>query len=243
MTSNNPRWSNEDRPRKAEAIWQTLLHFCGPDIAQGRWVDLGCGSGSIAAYLAAKVSDFVGIDPEPWAQWSDLMREQNNLTLLQGSYDSQPGLIPTESADVVICNQVYEHVPDPVALIQFIHRSLKPGGYCYFAGPNLLFPIEPHVFWPFVHWLPRWFAARLMLALGSKALLDANSIHYWKLCRLLNQFETQNAVPFIIGHPETYFRTSIFWRLLSKIPTSLLHLLNPLTPTFVYVLRKPLSIP
>ncbi len=236
-----PRWGSEDRPRKAEAIWQTLQHFCGPDISQGAWLDIGCGSGGIAATLAPRVRLMTGLDPEPWTRWATWMDANPNLKFLQGSYDSSPARVQPESIDVVICNQVYEHVPDPVALITFIHRSLKPGGVCYFAGPNLLFPVEPHVFWPFVHWLPRKFALGLMRALGSKRVdnLDANSVHYWKLKKWLTHgFKVQNGVPVIIRAilaERDLVRLSIF---IQHLPLWLIDFLTPFSPGFAFVLEK-----
>ncbi|WP_245232722.1 class I SAM-dependent methyltransferase [Thiorhodococcus minor] len=234
----DPRWGSEDRPRKAEAIWQTLLHFRGPEIGDGVWLDVGCGSGGIAAALAPRVHRIIGLDPEPWERWPMWMEAHPNLTFLEGSYDSIPARVPAESVDVVVCNQVYEHVPDPVGLIAFIHRTLKPGGVCYFAGPNLLFPIEPHVFWPFVHWLPRRLAVSLMQRMGSSAVLDADSTHYWRLLSWTRPFDVTNAVPQILRDPTNYGRRGPVWRLLSRIPTALLASLTPLSPGFVFVLKK-----
>jgi SAM-dependent methyltransferase len=237
----HPRWGSENRSLKAEAIWQTLLHYCGSDIAHGRWVDIGCGSGGITAQLAPKVREIIGIDPEPWAHWTDWTRDNTNLTFLRGSYDSDPALIAQESAVIVICNQVYEHVPDPAALISFIHRILKPGGYCYFAGPNLLFPIEPHVYWPFVHWLPRSAAQKIMSLSGSVKILDAYSVEYWRLKSWLKDFEVYDALPAILTAPELYGRSGYFWRVLSKMPVFLLKTLAFASPGFVFILRKPVT--
>ncbi len=43
---------------------------------------------------------------------------------------------------VVICNQMYEHVPDPERLMNEIFRILTPGGICYFGAINRLKIIE-----------------------------------------------------------------------------------------------------
>ena len=123
--------------------------------------------------------------------------------------------------------------------VQEIHRILKPGGYCYFAGPNLLFPIEPHVFWPFVHWLPRNVAVRLMRLFGSRKILDAYSKDYWTLQTWLGRFEISNAVPHILGNPEQYGRIQPIWRMLGLIPGFVLHSLTWLSPGFVFILKKP----
>lgn len=237
--SRDPRWGAKDRPRKADAIWQTLVFYAGNDILSGTWVDMGCGSGGIAAALAPKVKKIIGIDPEPWSRWSTWTREHSNLEFIEGSYENDPPLLAENSVDIVICNQVYEHVPDPQQMIKVIYRILKPGGYCYFAGPNLLFPIEPHVFWPIIHWIPRAAAINVMKAVGAKDLIDANSTTYWTLRSWLNSFEIKNALPDVIKHPEKYGRKAIFWRCISIMPRWLAQALTPISPGFVFVLRKP----
>ena len=237
----DPRWGSEGRERKAKAIWQTLLHHVGPTIPAQRWVDIGCGCGDIAAHLAPMVGKMLGIDPEPWTRWTGLMQQHANLKFVQGSYEHAPPDLFAASVDVVICNQVYEHVADPIALIRFIHQILRPGGYCYFAGPNLLFPIEPHVFWPFVHWLPRNQAVQLMRILRSERAgdLDANSTHFWQLKHWLSPYFTIcNAVPFMVTEVIPDQRAGLFWKILAFLPKRLLVALTPLSPGFIFVLRK-----
>ncbi len=40
-----------------------------------------------------------------------------------------------ESFDAVMCTEVLEHVPDPVAALTELHRLLKPGGYLLITAP------------------------------------------------------------------------------------------------------------
>jgi SAM-dependent methyltransferase len=235
--ADNPRWGNDGRERKAAVMRQILAHFAGSDLRDARWLDVGCGSGGIAAALAAEVAQVTGLDPEPWPQWPELMQRHANLRLLQGSYDAHP--LEAGSFDVVVCNQVYEHVPDPVQLIAFIHQVLRPGGVVYFAGPNLLFPVEPHCLWPFVHWLPRRFAIRLMRSFGSQHPLDAYSANYWTLRRWLAGFEVVNALPYLMGHPADFGRQGLLWKSVGAIPSGMIRTLSFLSPGFVFVLKKP----
>lgn len=234
----DPRWGSENRPLKADMIWRILQHFCGCGIAEGVWVDVGCGSGDIAAALAPRVTRILGVDPEPWARWSDLMNEHSNLRYFQSDCEIASGIEPS-SADIVICNQVYEHVADPLALIRFIHRILKPGGYCYFAGPNLLFPIEPHVFWPFVHWLPRGPVQGIMRVLGAKYVVEANSVSYWKLMGWFKDFAITNALPYVVRHAVDIGRSGTLWRSLAHMPNKFLEAMTPLSPGFIFILHKP----
>jgi 2-polyprenyl-3-methyl-5-hydroxy-6-metoxy-1,4-benzoquinol methylase len=232
----DPQWGDQDRPEKAAAIFTTLRLMTGLDFSNSHWVDVGCGCGEIAAHLAPQVGRMTAIDPSPWQRWSKLKDAHPNLEFVQGDYT---GDYPApNSIDVVVCNQVYEHVPDPEALIRFIHRILKPGGYAYFAGPNLLFPIEPHVFWPFVHWLPRRFAVKLMKLCGAKYVVDANSVSIWRLRHWLRKFEVNNAFPTLVRHADHYGRTGLFWGMLSIIPHTILDHLTFFSPGFVFVLHK-----
>lgn len=239
----DPRWGSEGRERKAAAIWLSLRQLCGEGIAQGQWLDVGCGSGGIAAALAPRVAGITGIDPEPWRQWEELQRGRPNLSYRSASFDQAALPLPAASVDVVICNQVYEHVGDPQQLLRNIGQVLRPGGYCYFAGPNLLWPVEPHVFWPFVHWLPRGFAQRLMRRLGSARAdeLDAYSAHFWKLQRCF-------AAAGLVARGAFSARVAAELELRGLMPAArllrspagrLLDWGQPLAPGFVFLLRRP----
>jgi 2-polyprenyl-3-methyl-5-hydroxy-6-metoxy-1,4-benzoquinol methylase len=233
-----PRWGNKNRKQKAHAILQTIRHYTPPGyFTKAVCLDIGCGNGEIAFHLAPHVYTVTGIDPEPWHDWHQWQQQRPNLNYLIES--AMRLSYANNTVDLIVCNQVYEHVPDPVLLIYEINRVLKPGGYCYFAGPNLLFPIEPHVFWPFVHWLPRRLAVRMMQLAGSKGILDAHSTHYWRLRRWMGSFVIHNAIPDIIKQPEQYGYSHWLWRGLSYIPSSLLNSLTWLSPGFVFVLQKP----
>ncbi len=236
----DPRWGADERDTKGEQILRTLHHFAGEQVQDGQWLDIGCGSGGIAAYLAPHVRAMIGVDPEPWARWQAWTQQHPNLSFIQASVDTLD--LPPASLDVIICNQVYEHVPDPQALIRLIHTLLKPGGVVYFAGPNLLFPIEPHVFWPFVHWLPRAFAIKLMKTLGSKHAddLDAYSTHYWQLLRWLQpRFKVRNAAPHLMREVLPMIHKGLGYRVMQGIPHWVLRPVTPFLPGFVFILEKP----
>ena len=145
--ASDPRWGSTDRDQKASNILQCLQLLTELDLTTLSCVDIGCGSGGISRHLAPSFHSVCGVDPEPWPRWQEFMAQQSNLSFREESIESLG--LADNSVDVVICNQVYEHVPNPEALIAQVFRILRPGGVCYFAGPNLLYPIEPHVHWPF----------------------------------------------------------------------------------------------
>jgi SAM-dependent methyltransferase len=43
--------------------------------------------------------------------------------------------VPDASYDLVLCTQVMEHVPDPMAVLREFHRVLKPGGQAWLSAP------------------------------------------------------------------------------------------------------------
>lgn len=233
----DPQWGAAHRDRKAANIVDCLELLTDRDLSTSSCVDIGCGSGGISFHLAPHFETVCGVDPEPWKRWSDFEAERSNLNFRAESVDTLS--LESNSVDVVICNQVYEHVPSPQELILQIYRILKPGGNCYFAGPNLLYPIEPHVFWPFVHWIPRPWALTLLRAFSpqKEELLDANSTTYWTLKRWLRDFSIVDAVPQLIRHRIN--STGGVWRLFRPIPEGVLKLLGFLSPGFVFVLTKP----
>lgn len=237
----DPRWGQLCRDRKAEAILSTLRPHCGSDLPTGTWLDIGCGSGGISATLSNQVEHVIGVDPEPWQRWDEFRRQHANLEFHVGTYRELRASLGGRSCSVVICNQVYEHVDDPAALLRAIHTVMKPGAVCYFAGPNLLWPIEPHVFWPFVHWLPRIFAQRCMRMLGSKKSrdLDAWSWSYWKLTRVFREegFVYSSAIRDRL-RAEAGARRSALTRILAHMPKMIFSVLAPFSPAFVFILRK-----
>jgi SAM-dependent methyltransferase len=239
VTHSDPHWGAEDRDLKARNIVEVLELLTDRPLSTLSCVDIGCGSGGISFHLSPAFKTVCGIDPEPWQRWDEFVAKRPNLSFQEGSVDTL-GLVDA-SIDVVICNQVYEHVPSPEALISQIHRILKPGGVCYFAGPNLLYPIEPHVFWPCIHWIPRPWALAILrkFAPEKEQTLDAFSTTYWKLRRWLREFTILDAVPPLIKHRAKSESASGIWRLFRPIPLSVLKLFAFLSPGFVFVLTKP----
>ena len=47
----------------------------------------------------------------------------------------QPGRLP--AFDMIMCNQVFEHVVEPFAAARTLHRLLKPGGLVFWSAPFL----------------------------------------------------------------------------------------------------------
>lgn len=231
----DPGWGDRNRPAKAAAILATCRMIIRGDFSRMHWLDIGCGCGDIAAAIAPHVGHITGLDPSSWQRWPALQAQHRNLDFICGDFQKAAKIPPP---DVVICNQVYEHVEEPRRLIRLIHQILKPGGHVYFAGPNLLFPIEPHVFWPFVHWLPRRLAVQIMRAFKARYVIITHSVSIWTLRRWFRGFDVFNAVPLVLRHPADYGRKGLLWRALATLPHGFLEALTAFSPGFIFVLRK-----
>jgi len=60
-----------------------------------------------------------------------------------------------KSVDLAFSNSVIEHVGSEENQFQFAREMLRVGRKIYCQTPSRLFPIDPHLTMPFLHWLPR----------------------------------------------------------------------------------------
>ncbi|MBZ5737651.1 methyltransferase domain-containing protein [Nocardioides mangrovi] len=95
-------------------------------------VDLGSGTGTMTRRLARLVGPdgrVVGIEPNGMLRTvaaERAARAGTAIELCQGLATEIP--MPDESVDVVWCERVLQHVPDPRAALVEIARVLRPGG-------------------------------------------------------------------------------------------------------------------
>lgn len=91
-------------------------------------IDLSCGDG-ITTYILQKL----GATVSPY----ELIPEDCKLKEKPKYANVQKALpIPDNSADVVIFQEVMEHLPNHVYSLQEIYRILKPGGELFITTPN-----------------------------------------------------------------------------------------------------------
>lgn len=129
-------------------------------LARPKILDYGCGAGPVVKLGLERGLDIDGVD----TYYGTHEKYHNHVNTAQPQdvqgriHKIEIGKIPFADAvfDVVISNQVFEHVSDPWPCVQEIHRVLKPGG-AFLA----LFPVretawEGHVRLWFAHWLKKW---------------------------------------------------------------------------------------
>ncbi|MGW8376300.1 class I SAM-dependent methyltransferase [Streptomyces sp. ODS28] len=129
-----PVASGADRARRQAELLAAAL---GPARAVGprTVLDVGCGDGSAAATAreALRGHRLIGVD---WSQ-DALRRASAHLTVVRGEL-TPPGLpFRAGAADAVLFSEVLEHLVDPDAALDELHRVLRPGGHLLLSTPNL----------------------------------------------------------------------------------------------------------
>ena len=61
---------------------------------------------------------------------------------------------PDKSFDLAFSNSAIEHVGSQENQVKFAREMLRVGKKVYCQTPSRLFPIDPHLTTPFLHWLP-----------------------------------------------------------------------------------------
>lgn len=132
-----------------------------------RVLDLGCGIGQYVRAFARHGAIAYGCDIEQPRLVDARTAGTTGLALAAGE------ALPYRdgSMDIVVLNEVIEHVADDNATMREVARILAPGGTAIIYAPNRLYPFETHgIFFrgryifgniPFVNWLPRRLRDRL----------------------------------------------------------------------------------
>jgi SAM-dependent methyltransferase len=224
----------KSRQRKADKIISILRDVWPDRLATARCLDLGCGIGVTASQLSLATHSVVAMDSE----WFLVSQVPQGPMRLQGN-----GLrLPFNDAtfDVVACAQVYEHVTDPAHLIKEITRVLKPGGICYFSGPNRLWPYEYHYRTCFVHWLPHKWHSKVLGLFTDDAPVHVTLYTIWQLRRLWEHFDVRDYTVHLVCHPDR-FPGADAPKWIRHIPAFVLAMASFATPNVNWVLVKPIN--
>ncbi|BDV43441.1 hypothetical protein GURASL_23640 [Geotalea uraniireducens] len=159
-------------------------------LPNARVLDAGCGSGQYLVSLLGLGVDAWGV--EYFDNKVNIFRKANPeyaSRILCGDISVLP--FPDNNFDVVLLNEVLEHVPNIEASLAEINRVLKQDGVLVVFSPNRFYPFEthevrlkllgikiPHAF-PGIPYLP--------LFIGTK-LFDYEARNFWphQLINLLN---------------------------------------------------------
>jgi SAM-dependent methyltransferase len=147
--------SLERRRALADSSARQVLATCAPYLPKPSQhcdvLDVGCGYGDTARELARSCRSVVGVEPALALAVDAQQSTPENVTIRHGAAES---LTEMEAFDLIVLDNVYEHVPDHLAALANVARALRPGGVLYILVPNKAWPIEAHYRLPFLAWLP-----------------------------------------------------------------------------------------
>jgi len=110
------------------------------DIRGKNILDLGCGTGGISVAFAKEGGNVVGLDSgntNPLnTKMAKLRAKEEKVDIAFICGDAQRMPFREAMFDVILCNDVIEHVAKPKELAKEISEALKPDGILYLSAPN-----------------------------------------------------------------------------------------------------------
>jgi SAM-dependent methyltransferase len=167
-----------------------------------RFLDVGCGEGWALAYFASNGWDCVGLD------YSDFGCKSQNPDVVQNLlagdiYANVTTMIASEEHfDLILLDNVLEHVIDPGALLQSLRKLMKQQGVLIVEVPNDFSPLQQHLLERGHIDMPFWVAPPEHLSYfgpeGLTALAEATG---WKVQSLMTDYP----IDFNLVNPSTNY--------------------------------------
>ena len=147
-------------------------------------LDWGCGKGELVKFLNLKGYNCYGLEIE------SNNKVKNHLDLLKNDFikdkisyinDNNKTEFASDYFDVVITNQVIEHMSNKDKFIYELKRILKSGGYSYNILPAKFRIIEVHLKMPFIHWFPKNIFRKYLIS-----FFNIFKLRHWLECKNLS---------------------------------------------------------
>lgn len=191
------------RERKAGTMTAVLKDYAGQPIGEYRLLNIGCSTGIIDNYLANHFRSVVSMDIDRHAvEQAKKKFHKENLGFQVG--DALDLQFADCTFDVVVCSQVYEHVPSASIMMDEILRVLVPGGICYFAASNRLMWNEPHYNLPLLSVIPRSLSHLYVRLAGKGEYYHELHYTYWGLRKLVRKFIIHDYTKKIVRDADKY---------------------------------------
>jgi SAM-dependent methyltransferase len=98
-------------------------------------LDVGCGDGHLLALLHAEATFPLALDGVELAAEAGAEAARRDIRVHHGRIEDV--VLPASAYDLIIMNQLIEHVPDPIAVLRRVGAALRPGGHVVLETPNL----------------------------------------------------------------------------------------------------------
>lgn len=224
----------QGRRRKAAKILAVLRHFLGRENFSGlKVLDIGCSAGFISDEFRLAGADVVGLDIDEPGLEKAKQRFGDHVEFIAAPGDAIP--LPPQSVDVVVFNHIYEHVPDPDAVMAEIRRVLRDDGVVYLGLGNRLGIMEPHYKLPFLSWLPKRYADRYLRVTGRVGSYYETFRTRPGLRRLCGSLHVWDYTYTVLSHPEWFAADDLVPRRLRRAPPAFWRTVSPVIPTFIWV--------
>lgn len=235
---NEAMHSTYGRRRKAATMLAVLHEAMGPRLGDADVLNLGCSTGIIDEFIAPHVRTMTGVDIDaPAIQIAESRRTAPNIVFRVA--DAMALGIGDARFDIVICSQVYEHVPDAVRMMGEIQRVMRQGGVCYFAATNRWGVMEKHYHLPFLSWFPQRVANAYIRLLGKGDVYYEKHLGYGGLIRLVVDFGVEDWTGRIISDPGRYAAEYMFPTRFARAMARLAYAgFRPFFPGFIWLLWK-----
>jgi SAM-dependent methyltransferase len=138
------------------------------DLHGKRLIEIGCGKGDFLVMLC-KLGDNYGVGFDPaYVQQEDHKEMEGKVEFVKDLYSER--YIDYE-ADVIVCRQTLEHIPDPRAFLtrlsRFLATSNKRAVHVFFEVPNALHVFRKLSIWDIIYEHCSYFTSRSMLQVFS----------------------------------------------------------------------------
>lgn len=197
----------------AEAVADYVIGKAKDCSIQFRLLDVGVGRGRMIGYIrsqgVAELIDFCGIDIKP--NDPGAVYDSHLWNLVQGDVDIG---LPFESNkfDIVICEQVIEHLSNPEFALQEIGRVLRPDGLLVVGVPIHL---------PLLAFLCPYVLPVFDRLFGIRRTYE-HVFTYWSFIRQLRRIESFSLCQvrgfrFVSGGPFAPLENSYWWYKLNRL--------------------------
>ncbi|MHB1950569.1 MAG: class I SAM-dependent methyltransferase [Acidiferrobacteraceae bacterium] len=226
------------RRRKAEKIIRILMDQ-RPDLGSCRMLEIGCGAGHMSRHFARACREVVAVDID-----SDALRvartENASDNLHYALMDSGRHALGPAGFDIIVCNHVYEHVPDAEQLMAEIERLLAPGGLCFFGAGNRIAFMEPHYRLPLLSLGPKWFANRYLRAFRGVDRYYENHRTYWGLKALVSRFAVLDYTRRVIAEPARFAADDLLapGSFRQRLASLMIRCCYWACPTYLWILKR-----
>jgi ubiquinone/menaquinone biosynthesis C-methylase UbiE len=229
----------DDREKRAKKIIAVLKDHCG-NLSNLKLLDMSCSTGFMVRIFGESVEFATGMDIDKTALCVAARLEINDRVNFVAS-DALQTCFRDASFDIVVCNQMYEHVPSAEKMMNEIYRILKEDGVCYFGATNRLKIIETHYGnIPFLSYFPKIISNFIIKKMNRGDEYYETLYTFWGLKKLVNNFIINDYTVKIIKYPEIYSAENIITpsSLKQKIAYLISKYAYSFLPGYIWILSK-----